>query len=242
MIDSAFSKYPYRIELHAHTSPVSPCSDISPEELVRVYREAGADMLVITNHFFRDLFPEGMTRREVIAYYLSDYRAARREGERIGLPVLLGAEVRFSDSCNDYLAYGVTEDDIGRIYDLLPLGLKQFYSAFSDAHHVLVQAHPFRNGMTRADGASLDGIEVFNIHPNHNSRVSLAAVHAREHGGLVLGGSDYHRTLDFANGGKAGMCYLRAAQLPKDPLGLAALLRSRDYWYEIGGAAVFPYA
>ena len=26
--------YPYRVELHAHTSPASPCSEIPPEVLV----------------------------------------------------------------------------------------------------------------------------------------------------------------------------------------------------------------
>ena len=236
------TKYPYRIELHAHTSPVSPCSDMKPRELVRVYREAGADALVITNHFFRALFPDGMSRDRVIEYYLADYRAAREEGERLGLRVLLGAELRFPENDNDYLLYGISESEIGRIYDLLSEDLPHLSDAIAGEDLVLAQAHPFRNRMVRADIAYLDGIEVFNVHPGHNSRISLAAVHASEHGKLVLGGSDYHRTADFAMDGRAGMCFLRAPYLPETSQALAALLRSRDYLYEIGGALVFPYA
>ncbi len=236
------SKYPYRIELHAHTFPVSRCSDMSPVDLVRVYKRAGLDAVVITNHFIKSTFSEGMSREEAILYYLADYRAARQEGERIGIRVLLGAEMRFPENANDYLVYGIGEEDIGVLYDLLGGDLAQFYTAFSDGRRVIAQAHPFRNGMVRADTAYLDGIEVYNVHPNHNSRISLAAAHAAKHGKLVLGGSDYHRTSDFAEEGTAGLCVLRAPALPEDSRALAALLRSRDYLFEIGGTVVYPYS
>ena len=47
--------YPYRIELHAHTNPVSGCSEIPPEALVRIYREKGVHGIVITNHMIPSL-------------------------------------------------------------------------------------------------------------------------------------------------------------------------------------------
>jgi len=31
--------YPYRTELHAHTKPVSTCSDVPPEEAVRLIKK-----------------------------------------------------------------------------------------------------------------------------------------------------------------------------------------------------------
>ena len=34
-------EYKYRIELHAHTSPVSHCGHKSPEEQVELYKKAG---------------------------------------------------------------------------------------------------------------------------------------------------------------------------------------------------------
>ena len=44
-------KYRYRTELHAHTSPASPCSEISPEEMAKTYHEKGYDAVVVANHF-----------------------------------------------------------------------------------------------------------------------------------------------------------------------------------------------
>ena len=44
-------RYPYRIELHAHTKPVSPCGEMLPEQLVQAYADAGFHAVVITNHF-----------------------------------------------------------------------------------------------------------------------------------------------------------------------------------------------
>ena len=43
-------QYPFRIELHAHTHPVSGCSQVSPEELVNLYADLGYHALVVANH------------------------------------------------------------------------------------------------------------------------------------------------------------------------------------------------
>ena len=44
------SEYKYRIELHAHSKPVSPCSEIPPEQLIKVYKDLGFDAIALTNH------------------------------------------------------------------------------------------------------------------------------------------------------------------------------------------------
>ena len=49
-IQEVNKQYPYKIELHAHTSPVSACAHVSPAETVRRYAKKGVDALVITNH------------------------------------------------------------------------------------------------------------------------------------------------------------------------------------------------
>ena len=41
MKEHIFKQYPYRIELHAHTTPASSCSNLKPEELVQLYHEKG---------------------------------------------------------------------------------------------------------------------------------------------------------------------------------------------------------
>ena len=49
--DQLKNEYPYRLELHAHTYPVSRCSEVFPTELVDIYRSLGFNGLVVTNHF-----------------------------------------------------------------------------------------------------------------------------------------------------------------------------------------------
>ncbi len=229
-------KYPYRIELHAHTYPVSRCASLSPEELISRYAARGIDGVVVTNHFIEDNFPAGASREEAIADYLSGYRAAHAAGERLGVRVYLGAELRFSDTgYNDYLLYGLREEEIALCYDLLPLGYASFCRRFPREGHVLVQAHPFRNGSQEIDRAPLDGIEVWNMHAVHNSRVAVAAAYAKREGMIVTGGSDCH------DAGGEGLCLFRTASLPEDSRELAAAIASRDCRFEIGGATLDPY-
>ena len=49
--DMLLKQYPYRIELHAHTYPVSGYSRISPEEMPAILSAKGYDAVVITDHF-----------------------------------------------------------------------------------------------------------------------------------------------------------------------------------------------
>ena len=96
---------------------------------------------------------------------------------------------------------------------------------------VFLQAHPFRDGMVLADPTILDGIEVFNLHPNHNSRVGIAALYAKENNfPVITAGSDFHHK----DRKHEGVAALRARYLPEDSFGLASLLKSGDYLFEAG--------
>ena len=55
--------------------------------------------------------------------------------------------------------------------------------------------------MTQAPPELLDGIEVFNGNPRHNSRNELALEYAEKNGLLKLSGSDFHQRQDLARGG-----------------------------------------
>ncbi|MFA5561153.1 MAG: PHP domain-containing protein [Eubacteriales bacterium] len=229
------SEYRFKIELHAHSAPVSPCADMTPEALVDIYQQLGFDALVLTNHFNEEVLaasPAGMSR---VDYYLSDYDRARRRGAEVGLSVLLGLEIRFTENHNDYLVYGVTEGELPVAAGYFDKGLAAFYQGFKNDRNLILQAHPFRSGMQLADPACLDGIETFNMHPGHNSRVAVAARYAAAQGCLAVGGSDAH--LPAHAGGAA----LRTKTLPATSDELAALLKSRDYLFDIGGSLVLPY-
>ncbi len=224
--------YPYRLELHAHTSPVSTCADFPPAEVVRRYHALGASGLVITNH--ADAGARQMTREEWTEYYCRDYRDACREGEKLGVRVLLGMEVRFPQNSNDYLVYGVDEDFVARTWEYLDTDLHTFYEACRAEDRVIVQAHPFRKGMIPADPADLDGIEVFNMHPGHNSAISLAARHQATVGGVVTGGTDFHHH------GHEGGLLACTATLPRDSYQLARLLKRGEYVFALGNSIILP--
>ncbi len=225
-------KYPYKTELHAHTKPISSCSHVSAEELVEIYSEYGCHTIVITNHLYGERWTAGdpFARAEE---YLEDYRAAKSAGKKCGLTVLLGVEIRFPENKNDYLIYGVSEADIPKFIGYLDSGIEVFYKECKTDTNLILQAHPFRDKMVPPKLGSLDGIESFNLHPNHNSRIGMASRYARENGLIMSGGTDFHEAPHKA------MCLMRTAKRPEDSFDVSKILRSRDYFLDISGNYVF---
>jgi histidinol phosphatase-like PHP family hydrolase len=226
------STYPYRIELHAHTKPVSPCSEIPPADLVQAYIDQGFHGVVITNHFNLE-YLLGLPKEEALDYYLSGYEEARKAAEGTGLQVLLGTEVRFNEHPNEFMIYGVDRQILSECYDYLEKGLAAYRNDVKLPDSVLIQAHPFRDRMLRREPELMDGIEVFNMHPGHNSRVAQAARLAASIPGCIKTvGTDFHHP------GHQGLCALRVRQMPRDSFDMAAILRSGDYVFELGGDAI----
>ncbi|MBQ8881117.1 MAG: PHP domain-containing protein [Oscillospiraceae bacterium] len=226
--------YPYRIELHAHTTPASPCGRATPEEMVQLYLDAGFDAVVITNHFSRAAFGD-ISREAFVKAQLSDYERSCKAAVGTKLKVYLGVEVRFDENGNDYLLYGVDGEILGKLYDYLDRGLAAFREEVKLPGSTLIQAHPFRDGCVPAEGRLLDGVEVFNMHPSHNSRNALAALYAKENNiPLSLAGTDFHDIMP----GYIAASALRCRELPKDSFALAELLKSGDFILEIGGKLV----
>ena len=222
--------YPYKIELHAHTSPMSGCSQILPEEMVETYLSKGYDAVVITNHFTSHGFI-GLDKNEALSKYFADYEKTVKASKGTKLKVLLGAEARFDENWNDYLVYGVDREVLSKIYDYFPKGVKAFRNEVELKNSTFLQAHPFRDGMVLCDPDLLDGIESFNMHPGHNSRVGLAVRYAAENNlSVKIAGSDFHHK----NLGHEAVSALRTKTLPENSFELSAILKSGDYILEIG--------
>lgn len=220
----------YKYELHAHTSECNLCAHLSGRELVRLYKDAGYDGMVITDHYFRlfyaDWFSEelkGLTHQQQIARWLKGFREAREEGEKIGFTVMPGAEVRFDHRPNDYLLYGVDEDffynaprlnalkDIRELLALMPEGA------------CVVQAHPFRDGMiVETPPRGLFAVEGFNG-GNDEFRNRLAREYACHYRLAMTSGSDIHDTSRLAKGG------IMTEHRIQTPEALCATLRSGKY-------------
>ena len=227
-----YNQYPYRIELHAHTSPVSVCSEISPEDLVRIYSKKGFHGVVITNHFIPSLL--SMSEDKAIDWYISDYEKAVAEAESYGIKIYLGAEIRFSENINDYLIYGVNREILKTCYRYLKGTVSSFREKVQLPDSVFLQAHPVRNGMEHCDPGILDGMECMNLHPNHNSRVGLATRYAYKNGlSIKTAGTDFHHP------GQEALAALRTKQLPADSFEIARILKSGDYLFELGDGSLW---
>ena len=196
----------YKYELHSHTSECDLVAKLSGAELVREYKQAGYDGIVITDHYF-DLFFEwfekelcGRTHEEQVRRYLKGYYSARAEGERLGFTVLPGTEVRIRDSINDYLVYGLDEDFFYKAPRLNEIkSLEELLALFPD-YACVVHAHPFRNGMTVRNPENLFGIEAYNAGTD-KFRNELAHIYAEHYGVKKTSGSDIHNINRLAKGG-----------------------------------------
>ncbi|MBQ4087626.1 MAG: hypothetical protein IJC78_05200 [Clostridia bacterium] len=229
--------YPYRIEMHAHSHPVSYCGEASPKQVVQIYKELGYHGLVLSNHFAYGygLLSEEGTKEELLEKYIGAFEEAKEEAEKHGMQVYFVAELRFAENTNDYLLYGLDKEILSEAYDLLPGTLAEYREKADLSKSLLIQAHPFRPGMELMDASLLDGIETFNMHPGHNGAIGLCVKYAKDNGfAITTAGSDFHHL----NRSHEGVSALRCRTLPKDSFELAEILKKGDYLFEIGGEAI----
>ncbi len=193
------------IETHCHTKEVSPCSKISAVEIVRLYHQKGYHAVFITDHFISLYFEDNNMHKksweEKVDIYLSGYRAAKKEGDKLGLKILLGMEVQPVSSPYDFLVYGADEAFIKEEGPFYMLETKDFYSLMRKNGFIVFQAHPYRYGLAPENPKYYDGIEIFNAHPRQQSRNNLALKFAYEHRLWTIAGSDTHRPEDAGRSG-----------------------------------------
>lgn len=192
----------FKYELHCHTKEVSRCGHVPAAEAVRLYKEKGYDGIVITDHYSPMTFPPSkiFTPQSCIDYYLQGYKNALAAADK-DFTVLLGMELRYYATINDYLVYGITEDFLRCNRNFLSMYPRRFYN-FAHKHGMKVlQAHPFRGGMLRCNPKYLDGCEIHNGKDNSeiNKKAQLWA--EENHFEYTSAGSDFHRLSQFATSG-----------------------------------------
>ena len=189
-------------ETHCHTSEVSCCGKSTAEEMATAYKEAGYAGIVITDHFEKNTFQKrclSQDPQDMVAWYLSGYKNAKKAAQ---CKVLWGIELRFTENMNDYLVYGLTEEQLVDLCrdNVFEWGIKWFSEYAKERDILVFQAHPFRTGMTVTDPYLLQGIEVYNG-AGHDSRNPIAQWWADRYGLLKIGGSDAHHVDRTATGG-----------------------------------------
>ncbi|HBN85539.1 MAG TPA: transposase [Clostridiales bacterium] len=191
----------FKYETHFHTSQVSPCGKVSAEEGIRLYAEYGYDGVVVTDHFYGWNKIKHPAWKDYVDFFLTGYRVAKKAGEKYGIHVFLGAEFRFDEHPNDYLAFGFDEDYLYRTENLMGMTLTEYKSSIENQDILIFQAHPYRKNCDIREPEFLDGIEVFNGNPRHNSDNDHAKQYAVENRLMQLSGSDFHQIMDLARGG-----------------------------------------
>jgi len=174
-----------KIDTHVHTleAPAN-CGKMSSRDTVRMYKDAGYDAIVITNHFKVGRDPKA---------FIDAYHLAQSEGSAIGLKTFFGIEHNYSGA--DYLILGVDESFT---YNRNLLNTRRFSKLKSSCHKaggVIVQAHPCREkrGVKRFMlNQRTDGLEIMNGHPKHIANNHVAKAYAEILGIFGTAGSDCH--------------------------------------------------
>ena len=195
----------YLYEMHAHTVEVSACAVSTAEEMVRLYEGKGYTGIVSTNHMnasaFRKAGLENASWDEKVTHFLKGYQLLKAyAGDKFH--VILAMEICFYKHPNDYLVYGVTEEFLRSHGDLMAMDPESFSELAHENGLLFLQAHPFRRWLEIEDWRILDGYEIFNGNPRHQSSNEIAEIWAKYHDkSIVVSGSDFHEPGDEAIGG-----------------------------------------
>jgi len=112
-----------KIDLHVHTSPRSPCSDIQPETLVAEAKRIGLDGFCLTEH--------------QVLWSEADVKALAKDS---GIAIFRGNEITTAQG--DVLVFGLEED----IQGIIPI--QALHQAVIAAGAFAILAHPFRGFKT----------------------------------------------------------------------------------------------
>ena len=183
-----------KYEIHSHTTETSQCAKITAKELVEKYKELGYSGIVITNHYSDLTFSlkEMFNKKLRSEHYLKGYREAKKY-ETEDFSVLLGVELRFFLNGNDYLIYGITEELVEKMPFLLPMYLRRTSKFFRNNGCIIIQAHPYRPYIYRANPKYLDGVEIVNGKSTKEENEKALKWAERKNLKIKTAGSDCHR-------------------------------------------------
>ena len=203
-------------DMHVHTSESSCCGRLSGAEAAKLYKKAGYDGIVITDHFMSYWFNYyNMSWKNYCKFHAQGYKSAKQMGDKIGLKVLYGCELRIDcTSPNDYLVYGISNKFMVEHPEILKFSVEQLVE-FADKNGLLVyQAHPLRHGSVVVDYSKLFGVEVFNGKGysgsgNDRQMNDITNLIAERYSLHKISGSDFHDVNDLASGGLKFNCKIK---------------------------------
>lgn len=192
----------FKTELHCHSKDASGCSHESVEGIVEKYVKYGYSTVALTNHFDAggNIDDIEQWKAKIDRKYAAYDKLVAAAGD--SLTILFGLEFRFVQNSNDYLVFGFDRDWlINHTGEILKMGVRKFTEMARPDGILTIQAHPFRFGMVTTDPNSVDGVEVFNGHPGHNSNNDIAEAWGRKYGKILTSGTDHHNPDHMPDGG-----------------------------------------
>lgn len=214
----------FYVETHAHTSEVSSCATCGAKQLSELMLEYGYSTVFITDHMSEHTFKRAGIQcwDKKVDFFLHGFELVK-DAAAGRLNVLFAMEISFVDQPNDYLVYGITEKFLRDNVDITDMTPETFYPLAKKNGLYIIQAHPFRFDSQIINPRYLDGYEVYNGNPRHNSNNSAAENWAKLHGKLATGGTDFHEPGDI---GLSGMVFTKEIKTTDDYI---AALKSGDY-------------
>lgn len=197
----------FLMDPHCHAAEVSRCSKLPGKQLIEEVKNAGCQGLIVTDHYDPEFFEGYETgarfKQRLKDDFLQGYYAALEEGQKQNILVLPGLELRTKAGPEDFLIYGVEVDELCEMGCLTGLPIQKVRQLVNECGGLFMQAHPFRRYLTCMAAQALDGVEVVNGNPRHDSQNALALRFAEENPGLLrCAGSDVHQ---IGDAGGAGM-------------------------------------
>ncbi len=225
----------FKLETHLHTSEASKCSDLSASDAVHMYKKAGYDGIIVTDHFMtgNTCIDKSLPWSAQVDLFFKGYENALEEGKKVGIRVFEGLE--YSDFGTDFIILGLSREFIKSNPQMVYMTPEEFLPFFREAGAFIIQAHPFREASyireVRSYAEFVDAVEVINI-GNRNSLFDDKAYNlASKYNKLMTAGSDCHHFGNEFFG--AGILMNRE---PKDVEDLMVMLKDRNcYSYFLRG-------
>lgn len=191
----------YKTETHLHTKESSYCGTVPAVEIIKIYLERGYKTIFVTPHYHEPYLKRiSDNLDERIDYLLTGFKIAKEAGDKVGINVLLGIEIGLKETKSDYLVYGITEEFLRTHSGFYDLSLDALIKLCQEHGFLIVQAHPFRDGMQLAPLKYQLPIEVFNGRHYLNARNEQAQSYAKEHNLIGISGTDFHQLEDIPGG------------------------------------------
>ena len=211
LINNLFDKDPsingYKLETHMHTSESSACGCVNAKDMVKMYKLAGYDGIIVTDHFINgnSAVNRSLPWKQQMDEFFLGYETAYEAGRQIGLKVFQGLEYAYYGT--EFIVMGLGKEWFYNHPDITSYKPEEFIPFFRKEGGFVIQVHPFRERSyireIRLYPELVDAIETINIGNTVADEDRKAREMAIKYNKPQTAGSDAHF---FARRFGAGVC------------------------------------